>query len=590
VNTGGGTPSIPITVGAVVKNATYISGSGTNALVFRYTVASGDVDNNGIAIGSAIALNGGTMKDAATADVLLTLNSIGNTTGVLVEAVPPTVSSINRQTPGTSLTNASTLVYRVTFSESVTGVDITDFALTATGTAAGTIASVSSSSGTTIDVTVNTVTGDGTLRLDMNASGTGITDVPGNPLSGGFATGQTYSLDHTSPAITSNGGGSTANISIAENATAVTTVTATDANPITYSIAGGADQAKFSMNVSGALTFSAAPDFESPADADANNTYIVIVRASDGFNNKDQTITVTITNVNDNPPAITSNGGGNNATVSVPELTTAVTKVTATDADAGTTIIYSISGGADAGKFDINSSTGDLTFKTAPVYLVPTDADANNSYLVTVRASDGTFNDDQAITVNVTSSTPLPVMLTELRGSQNGSGIELIWKTTSEINIERFEVEKSNNGNGFIKVADVKASGSGANSTSYGWLDKNYYAGNNFYRLKMVDRNGDWKYSSVIRINLSAKGAFIKVTPNPVRNKTLGLQLNNISQGRYELVLYNATGQRVFNKVIDHSGGISAQNIQLPSQLGSGLYKIKLISSKESFNATLIIE
>lgn len=102
------------------------------------------------------------------------------------------------------------------------------------------------------------------------------------------------------PTITSNGGGATAAISVAENTTAVTTVTATDSNsdPITFSISGGADAARFAINAStGVLTFSSAPDFESPTDADANNTYVVIVRASDGTLFSEQTITVTVTDV-----------------------------------------------------------------------------------------------------------------------------------------------------------------------------------------------------------------------------------------------------------------------------------------------------
>ena len=93
----------------------------------------------------------------------------------------------------------------MTFSESVTGVTTGAFQLTATGTASGTIASVSASSGTTLDVTVNGVSGDGTLRLDLKgSSGTGITDVAGNPINGGFATGQEiqYTIDNTMPVLT----------------------------------------------------------------------------------------------------------------------------------------------------------------------------------------------------------------------------------------------------------------------------------------------------------------------------------------------------------------------------------------------------
>src|SRR5215211_3633915 len=103
-----------------------------------------------------------------------------------------------------------------------------------------------------------------------------------------------------------------------------------------------------------------------------------------------------------NPPAITSNGGGNTAAVSIAENTTAVTTVTATDPDAGQTLSYSINGGADASKFAINVTTGALAFLTAPNFEAPTDAGGNNVYDVTVQVSDGNGGiDTQAIAVAV---------------------------------------------------------------------------------------------------------------------------------------------------------------------------------------------
>ena len=107
-------------------------------------------------------------------------------------------------------------------------------------------------------------------------------------------------------------------------------------------------------------------------------------------------------------PVITSNGGGANATRNVAENGTAVTTVTATDVNAGTTFSYSISGGADAARFAINSSSGVLTFVAAPNFEAPTDAGANNVYDVTVQVSDGALTDTQAIAVTVTDVNEVP--------------------------------------------------------------------------------------------------------------------------------------------------------------------------------------
>ena len=81
-------------------------------------------------------------------------------------------------------------------------------------------------------------------------------------------------------------------------------------------------------STTGSLTFAAPPDYEAPGDSDANNSYVVIVRATNSAGTDDQTITVTITNVPDLPPSITSDGGGTTATITLPENNSAVTTVT----------------------------------------------------------------------------------------------------------------------------------------------------------------------------------------------------------------------------------------------------------------------
>ena len=165
---------------------------------------------------------------------------------------------------------------------------------------------------------------------------------------------------------------------------------------------------KFNINANtGVLTFKTAPNYENPTDSGTNNSYVVKVRASDGALHDEQTITVSVTNVNESP-SIASNGGAASASKSVSENQTPVTTVSATDSDAGTTITYSISGGVDAGKFNINANTGVLTFKTAPNYESPTDSGTNNSYVVKVRASDGALHDEQTITINVVNSNDSP--------------------------------------------------------------------------------------------------------------------------------------------------------------------------------------
>ena len=128
----------------------------------------------------------------------------------------------------------------------------------------------------------------------------------GGPLSDSDTLAITVTAVNDPPVIVSDGGGASANINVAENTTAVTTVVATDidlpAQPITYSIAGGADAARFTIDAnSGALAFAAAPDFEAPADAGADNVYDLVVRASDGGLEDLQSLSISVVGVNESP-------------------------------------------------------------------------------------------------------------------------------------------------------------------------------------------------------------------------------------------------------------------------------------------------
>ena len=106
--------------------------------------------------------------------------------------------------------------------------------------------------------------------------------------------------------------------------------------------------------------------------------------------------------VNTHPPVFTS---GATATVAYAEnATTAITTVVATDADAGQTVTFTLSGGADASKFSITPA-GVLTFKTAPDFEMPADTGSDNEYEVTITATDGQpspMTAMQALTITVT--------------------------------------------------------------------------------------------------------------------------------------------------------------------------------------------
>ena len=160
-----GTPQLVLTIGSTSRQADYVSGSGTSALVFRYTVQSGDLDTDGIVV-SSLSANGGTLRDSANNDMSLALNSVGNTSSVTVNinvsALTVNISSSDVENGSSSSLNSVTVAF-------VTSENTTDFGLSDISV---TNAVVSSFSGSNSNYTaVITPISNGAVSL-LVASGT----------------------------------------------------------------------------------------------------------------------------------------------------------------------------------------------------------------------------------------------------------------------------------------------------------------------------------------------------------------------------------------------------------------------------------
>ena len=200
--------------------------------------------------------------------------------------------------------------------------------------------------------------------------------------------------------------GSSATRSIAENVASGTSVgsalSATDpeGEDLAYTL-GGTDAASFNIgSTTGQLTASATLDYET------KNSYSVTVTASDGTNSATIAVTINVTDLNEvvtqNAPVFTE---GTSATRSIDENTASGTNigsaVSATDADPGTTLSYSLSG-TDASSFGIVGSTGQLQTSGA------LDYETKDSYTVTVNVTDGNLTDSITVTINITDANDAP--------------------------------------------------------------------------------------------------------------------------------------------------------------------------------------
>jgi hypothetical protein len=183
----------------------------------------------------------------------------------------------------------------------------------------------------------------------------------------------------------------------------------------------------------------------------------------------------------------------------------------------------------------------------------------------------------------------LPVTLTNIKAYQQGNSILVNWVALNEMNIDRYEVEKSSDAVNFKTVAHSTALNNGMPQTNYSTTDVSPFDGNNYYRIKVFAKDGSVNYSAIVNVNISGGKTSIRIMPNPVHNRTANLQLNNLSAGKYQLLVYNSVGQQVYSKTIEHAGGSSVQQLVLPPTVKPGTYIIQIFNETMNFSSGLIV-
>lgn len=178
-------------------------------------------------------------------------------------------------------------------------------------------------------------------------------------------------------------------------------------------------------------------------------------------------------------------------------------------------------------------------------------------------------------TILFTTSAALPISLSSVKASQKLTGIQVEWNVVNEINIDKYEVEKSADGINFVKATSLNASAAGTTIKTYSWFDGSPNADNNYYRIRSLSKTGAVVYSGVVRINLGRGAMALSVYPNPVQGEMIGLQLTNLEKGRYTISVTNQSGQQVYSTVLEHAGGAASQTLHT-GFFSKGVYQLQL--------------
>ena len=164
----------------------------------------------------------------------------------------------------------------------------------------------------------------------------------------------------------------------------------------------------------------------------------------------------------------------------------------------------------------------------------------------------------------------LPVELNSFTAEANAGEALLRWSTSSEMNSNRFQVERSTNGLHFSTIGERAAQGNSAVFNEYQFSDRHPVNGYNYYRLKQIDRDGASYYSKVEVLNFSLEGKAISIYPNPAFAYVYVAGLK--SSNDYFYRLFSLSGVKAAE------GKIIGGRINLP-EINDGLYNIQVYES-----------
>lgn len=180
------------------------------------------------------------------------------------------------------------------------------------------------------------------------------------------------------------------------------------------------------------------------------------------------------------------------------------------------------------------------------------------------------------------SPAALPVTITYFGASASTGSIKLTWMVASELNVNRYEIERSANGKSFSKIGQVLASG----LVTYTYSDAAYTTGSNYYRLKAVDNDGKYKYSTVVlfKVGKNTLLSTLKLYPMPAGNDLT--VLHDAATSASFINVMTVDGKVV--KTVKPTIGNTETSINI-SSLKSGLYLVRYsVSESESVTTKLV--
>jgi len=184
----------------------------------------------------------------------------------------------------------------------------------------------------------------------------------------------------------------------------------------------------------------------------------------------------------------------------------------------------------------------------------------------------------------------LAVELSEFTAKIENRSVLLQWITGSELNNDEFIIESSQIGESFEEIGTMDAVGNSSVPTTYTFTDNQPGAGANYYRIKVVDINGEAVFSEVRVVRIDVDQPIFTLYPNPVKTGgQLTLAFETPTNVQAELQLFDMMGRHVMHETITLESGITTKTLELDYNLGKGTYFLQVIIGETTFNKKVSI-
>ncbi|SMD31950.1 Por secretion system C-terminal sorting domain-containing protein [Reichenbachiella faecimaris] len=212
------------------------------------------------------------------------------------------------------------------------------------------------------------------------------------------------------------------------------------------------------------------------------------------------------------------------------------------------------------------------------------DEDGNQIYAITVSVdgtSDAAFLSVAAQTVVVTNeddeTVPLPLDFLSFSGHYDNEEVQLDWVTANEINVSHFEIEHGLDGSTFVAIGNTEAANVKASENDYSYTHGSPSISTNYYRIKVMDFDGEFTYSEIIKVDSPLYTFEVNYYPNPV-DEMLTIETNE-KLDNVNIQIISITGGVVLQQVLS---GIYSSEFKIDvSSLKTGVYHV-LINTNHS--------